>query len=165
MVALPLLREVDRKLGLLDALHAAIHDPRRPLFTLHDQRTILAQRILAMAAGYEDLNDHQALRHDTLPQTLTDRRLKCGQREGDPLSSPPTLCRLENRITRQDLVRMSKVLVEMFIASHATPPTELVLDFDATDDAVRPGRVPQTHELLRPQPGRPNRRDGHRRRA
>ena len=133
---LPLLREVDRKLGLLDALDAAIHDPRRPLFTRHDQRTLLAQRVLAIAAGYEDLNDHQSLRHDTLLQTLTDRRLKCGQQEGDPLSSPPTLCRLENRITRQDLVRMAKVLVEMFIASHATPPTELVLDFDATDDAV-----------------------------
>jgi len=67
---------------------------------------------------------------------MTDRRLKCWQEEGDPLSSPPTLCRLENRITRGDLVRMSKVLVEVFIASHDAPPEELVLDFDATDDAV-----------------------------
>jgi hypothetical protein len=59
---LPLLREVDRKLGLIDALDAAIYDPRCPWLIEHDQRTILAQRILALAAGYEDLNDHQTLR-------------------------------------------------------------------------------------------------------
>ena len=133
---LPLLREVDRKIGLIDALDDAIYDPRCPWLIEHDQRTILAQRVLAIAAGYEDLNDHQALRNDTLLQALTERKLKAGQKEGDPLSSPPTLCRLENRITRADLVRLAKVLVETFIASHATPPEELVLDFDATDDVV-----------------------------
>ena len=133
---LPLLREVDRKIGLIDAMDAAIYDPRCPWLIEHDQRTLLAQRILAVAAGYEDLNDHQTLRNDTLLQALTDRTLKARQAEGDPLSSPPTLCRLENRITRADLVRMAKVLVEAFIASHNEPPTELVLDFDATDDAV-----------------------------
>ena len=133
---LPLLREVDRKIGLIDALNEAICDPRFQPLVVHDQRTILTQRILAIAAGYEDLNDHQTLRNDTLLQALTDRRLKCGQNEGDPLSSPPTLCRLENRITRADVVRMSKVLVETFIASHSEAPKELVLDFDATDDPV-----------------------------
>lgn len=133
---LPLLREVDHRIALIDALDAAICDPRFQPLVEHDQRTILAQRIFALAAGYEDLNDHQTLRNDTLLQALTDRRLKCGQKEGDPLSSPPTLCRLENRITRGDLVRMSGVLVEMFIASHSAAPEELVLDFDATDDAV-----------------------------
>jgi hypothetical protein len=133
---LPLLREVDRKIGLIDALDAALCDPRFQPLVVHDQRTILAQRILALAAGYEDLNDHQTLRNDTLLQALTDRRLKGSQEEGDPLSSPPTLCRLENRVTRADLLRMAQVLVEAFIASHAVPPEELVLDFDATDDAV-----------------------------
>lgn len=131
---LPLLREVDRKLGLIDALNAAIDDPRDPDLIQHDQRTLLAQRIFALAAGYEDLNDHQTLRNDTLLQAMTDR--KCRQADAAPLSSPPTLCRLENRITRVDLTRMANVLVEQFIASHAMPPKELVLDFDATDDAV-----------------------------
>jgi len=133
---LPLLREVDRKIGLIDALNAAICDPRCPWLIQHDQRTILAQRIFAIAAGYEDLNDHHTLRNDTLLQAITERRLKVGQAEGDPLSSPPTLCRLENRITRADLVRMATVLVDAFLASQPTPPKELVLDFDATDDAV-----------------------------
>jgi len=133
---LPLLREVDRKIGLIDALDDAIADPRCPWLTEHDQRTLLAQRIFAIAAGYEDLNDHQTLRDDTLLQALTDRTRKAGPAQSDPLSSPPTLCRLENRITRADLAGMAKVLVETFITSHATPPTELVLDFDATDDTV-----------------------------
>ena len=63
---LPLLREVDRGIGLIDALDAAIRDPRFQPLVVHDQRTILAQRIFALAAGYEDLNDHQTLRNDTL---------------------------------------------------------------------------------------------------
>jgi hypothetical protein len=137
---LPLLREVDRRIGLIDQLSAAIRDPRDPERIEHDQRTLLAQRLLAIAAGYEDLNDHDALRTDTLLQALTDRRLKAGQKEGDPLASPPTLCRLENRITRRDLVRMAAVLVDQFLASHPTPPEEIVLDFDATNDPVHGGQ-------------------------
>ena len=133
---LPLLREVDRRIGLIDAVNAAIHDPRRPWLIPHEQRTLLAQRILALAAGYEDLNDHQTLRHDTLMAALTDRSLQYGPKEGDPLSSPSTLCRLENRISRYELVNISRALVETFIASHPTPPKELVLDFDATNDPV-----------------------------
>ena len=138
---LPLLREVDRKIGLLDALDAAIHDPRHPWLIQHDQRTLLAQRIFAIAAGYEDLNDHQTLRDDTLLKAMTDRKRHPGQEDSDPLSSPSTMCRLENRVTRRDLVGMAKALVEAFVASHETPPTELVLDFDATDDTVHGNQV------------------------
>ena len=112
---------------LIDALNGAICDPRFQPLVVHEQRTLLAQRIFALAAGYEDLNDHQTLRTDTLLASLTDRHLKAGQKPDDPLSSPPTLCRLENRLTRSDLVRMSRVLVETFIASHDTPPEELVV--------------------------------------
>jgi hypothetical protein len=130
---LALLREVDRKLGLLDALNAAIHDPRCPWLIEHDQRTLLAQRVFAIAAGYEDLNDHQTLRDDTLFQALADRPAR---KQFDPLSSPPTLCRLENRVRRSDLARMAEALVDAFIASHESAPEQLVLDFDATDDAI-----------------------------
>ena len=133
---LVLLREVDRRIGLVDALNAALHDPRDPDRIEHDQRTLLGQRLFALAAGYEDLNDHAALRTDPLWQTLTDRRLRRGQPPDTPLASPPTLCRLENRVTRADLGRLAAVLVDQFVASHAQPPTELVLDFDATDDPV-----------------------------
>ena len=124
-----LLREVDRRLGLIDQLNECLPDPRNPALILHSQRTLLAQRIFGLALGYEDLNDHQRLRDDPLLQTITERGLSDEQ----PLASPPTLCRLENRISRESLVRMARVFVEQFIASYGhTPPEELSLDLDAT---------------------------------
>ena len=127
-----LLRQADKRLGLLDALDRCLPDPRDPDSITHPQRALLAQRILAIAAGYEDLNDHQHLRHDPLWQVLAEYQPDPQQ----PLASAPTLCRLENRVRRAALVRMAAVLVEQFIASHRTPPECLVLDFDATDDPV-----------------------------
>ncbi len=127
-----LLREADRRLGLLDALDRAIPDPRHPDLITHRQRSLLIQRIFGIALGYEDLNDHTTLRDDPLWQTLAERNPDAEQ----PLASASTLCRLENRVFRKALVDMSKVFVEQFIASFAEPPEHLVLDFDATDDIV-----------------------------
>jgi hypothetical protein len=127
-----LLREADKRLGLLDALDAAIPDPRNPDLITHSQRSLLAQRILGIALGYEDLNDHSSLRHDPFWQALAE----CAPDPEKPLASAPTLCRLENRVQRRALFEMSKVLVETFIASFSEPPECLVLDFDATDDPV-----------------------------
>lgn len=129
-----LLREVDRHLGLVDQLDAVIPDPRDPSRVVHEQRHMLAQRILGIALGHEDLNDHQHLRDDPLVQAVSGRGVDPEQ----PLASPSTLCRLENRVTlsRQVLFDLSAVLVSVFIASHKEPPAELVLDFDATDDTV-----------------------------
>jgi hypothetical protein len=124
-----LLREADQRLGLLDALDAAIPDPRHPDLITHSQRSLLAQRVLGIALGYEDLNDHASLRLDPLWQTLADRTPDPEQ----PLASAPTLCRLENRVHRPALLALAGVLVEQFVASFAEPPESLVLDFDATD--------------------------------
>jgi hypothetical protein len=124
-----LLREADRQLGLIDALSGCLGDPRDPAKVIHEQRTMLAQRIFGIALGYEDLNDHDELRRDPLFSVLADKPPK----PDEPLASSPTLCRLENRVDRQALARMSVVLVEQFIASFDSPPDELVLDFDPTD--------------------------------
>lgn len=123
-----LLREADRRLGLIDALDRAIPDPRRPELIDHPQKTLLAQRIFAIAAGYEDLNDHQRLRTDPLWQTAADH-----PDDHPELASAPTLCRLENRIDRAALVRIAAALVDAFIASFDAPPQHLTLDLDATD--------------------------------
>ena len=128
-----LLREADRQLGLLDALDAAIPDPRQPLFISHPQRTMLAQRIFGIACGYEDLNDHQRLRDDPVWQLAADHP---GPDATPELASPPTLCRLENRVTRASMWRMAAVLVDQFIASDESPPEQLVLDVDATDSVI-----------------------------
>jgi len=127
-----LLREAGEATGLFRALDRAIPDPRDPALIVHDQRALIAQRIIALALGYEDLNDHQALRTDPALQ------LAAGAipDQDAPLASPATLCRLENRIDRPTLVRFAAALVDQFIAAHPEPPEHLILDFDATDDPV-----------------------------
>jgi len=132
-----LLRQVDRQLGLIDSLDAAIPDPRNPALITHRQSTLLRQRIFAIAMGYEDGNDHQNLRQDPLMQLVTERGIDPDR----PLASPPTLCRLENRIRRRTLFDIAAVLVETFIQSHPKPPRELILDFDATDDPIHGNQV------------------------
>jgi hypothetical protein len=123
-----LLREADRRLGLVAALDEVLVDPRHPVFITHRQVDLLRQRIYGLALGYEDLNDHATLRRDLAFQTALERDAE--------LASAPTLCRLEQRVNRQAAVAFHQVLIEKFIASFAEAPTELILDFDATDDRV-----------------------------
>ena len=122
---LMLLRQMDRKMGLSAAVAAALHDPRNPDFIVHELRDLVAQRLYGLCCGYEDLNDHAALRDDPLMQTAVGT--------GEALGSSPTLCRMERRANRADIVALNRVLVEQFIASQTTVPDELVLDVDASD--------------------------------
>lgn len=123
-----LLGATDRKLGLLQAAARCITDPRNPLLIKHDVTDMLRQRVYALALGWEDLNDHGSLRDDVAMQTAVgvDREV----------ASAPTLCRLEKWADRATAWRLHQVLVEQFIASFKTPPEELVLDFDATDNPL-----------------------------
>jgi hypothetical protein len=127
-----LLREADKRIALIDAINRCITDPRQPDRIVHSQATLLAQRIFAIALGYEDLNDHDTLRSDAALQAATGHDPK----DDDPLGSKSTLCRLENRMDRGALARIAEVFVEAFIASQTSPPEELILDFDATDDPL-----------------------------
>jgi hypothetical protein len=122
---LMLLREVDRKINLTKSMAAAIHDPRDPLRTTHTMEALVSQRILALASGYEDLNDHGQLRKDILLQTALGR--------DEELASSPTLSRLETRAIRSDIINLNRVLVEQFISNQKTPPKELILDIGASD--------------------------------
>jgi hypothetical protein len=123
-----LLSEVDRKLGLTQAAAPHIADPRNPLLITHAVRDMLRQRIYGLALGWEDLNDHGALRQDIAMQTAVgvDREV----------ASAPTLCRLENWADRQAAWGLHQVLVDQFIASFKSAPEELILDFDATDNPL-----------------------------
>jgi hypothetical protein len=123
-----LLSAVDRKLGLTAAAARCIADPRNPLLITHAVRDMLRQRVYGLALGWEDLNDHKALRCDVAMQTAVgvDREA----------ASAPTLCRLEKWADRATAVRLSELLVEQFIASFKVAPQELVLDFDATDNPL-----------------------------
>ncbi len=122
---LMLLRRTDERIGLTGAVAAVFSDPRDPARITHRLRDLLAQRIYGLCCGYEDLNDHDTLRSDLLLQTAVGRL--------DALASSPTLCRLETRATRAQAVALHRVLIEQFIASHESAPSELVLDIDASD--------------------------------
>lgn len=123
-----LLRQIDRRLGLMKSIDAMIPDPRNPDYITHTQLSLLRQRVYGLALGYEDLNDHKTLRTDPALQTAVDRQ--------EELGSQSTLCRLEARAGKKAAVDIHEVLIDQFIASFDTPPDELILDFDATDDPI-----------------------------
>jgi hypothetical protein len=99
-----LLRQVDRRLGLTAPVAAALADERRQASCQHSGRSLLRQRVYALALGYEDLNDHQTLRADPGLQTAVERDA--------PLASSPTLCRWENQADRDAAWAIHSVLVE-----------------------------------------------------
>jgi len=133
---LVLLKDPDEQLGLTHNLAAVLSDPRDPRRVHFTPRDLLKQRVLQIAAGYEDANDANTLRHDPIFKLLLDRLPETGA----PLASQPTLSRFENRVSRTELYRMALVLVDHFLASYVRPPKLIVLDFDDTEDPVHGGQ-------------------------
>ena len=130
-----LLRETERKIGLLGRLAACFSDGRDQQRVEHGLAEMLAQRIYGLALGYEDLNDHEQLRRDPLFGVLS------GKRElEEPLAGKSTLNRLEltGRSLRYHKIGYSaesidRLLADLYLESHATVPRQIVLDLDATD--------------------------------
>ena len=122
------LSAAEARLKLLSRVAKVIPDSRNASQTAHSTFSMLCQRVFALCLGYEDLNDHSTLRHDIAFQTAAKR--------DEPLASAPTLCRLENRATRQVSWDIHRILVDSFLDSFESGPESIVLDFDATDDRV-----------------------------
>ena len=119
-----MIRETDRKLGLLAGVARRLDDGRQAGKVRHSTVTLLRQRVMAMCAGWEDLNDAAQLGEDPVHQ------LAVG---ADALGSAATLSRFENARNRECAWAVNTELVEQFIRSHKTAPAYLILDFDATD--------------------------------
>lgn len=126
-----LLRGVDRQIGLTERLAAAIHDKRHPSYINHPLRDLLAQRIYQIASGYADANDANHLRRDPLFKLGVEHAPLDATQD---LASAPTFSRLEHQMDRKDIYRLSRALVDQFIASYAEPPAAIVLDVDHSDD-------------------------------
>jgi hypothetical protein len=126
-----LLRGVDRQIGLTERLAAAIHDKRHQSYIDHPLRDLLAQRIYQIASGYADANDANHLRRDPLFKLGVERSPLDAEQA---LASAPTFSRLEHQIDRKDLYRLTRALVDHFIASYPEPPPAIVLDIDHSDD-------------------------------
>ena len=148
-----LLREVDKRLGLLDRLAACFTDYRNPNAIEHSVSALVAQRVYGLALGYEDLNDHDVLRKDSVlallvgKQDLTGEARVREQDRGNPLAASNTLNRLElstpeaaptDRYKKiaADPDALDHLLVDVFVESHRKPPREIWLDLDATDDPL-----------------------------
>jgi len=125
------LREVERRLGLAERLAACIDDPRLPERVRHGVAEILRFRMLMIAAGYEDGNDADSLRHDPAFKLALDRLP-----DDAALCSQPTISRLENLPGRRTLVRMARAMVGLYCGSFRQVPRRIVLDVDDTFDAV-----------------------------
>lgn len=127
-----LLREVDRRTGIVDRVVGALREWRDPRYVVHGLADLVRQRVFQIALGYEDADDADALRGDPALKAACERLPVTGP----DLASQPTLSRLENRVSRTQLLRLAYALGEAFVTSFPTPPQQLLLDLDDTDDPV-----------------------------
>lgn len=122
-------RQFDEAIQLTARFAGALVDRRCDADVTHTKLSMVRQRIYGILAGYEDQNDHDALRSDPVFQLVCDRLP-----DGGDLASQPTLSRFENAVTIADLRRLRDVLCDEFLDSFETPPARITLDLDAFDD-------------------------------
>ena len=148
-----LLREVEKRTGIIERFAACFRDHRAMGQVEHTVRELVAQRVYGLALGYEDLNDHDELRRDPLLAVLAEKRDPTGENRarqrdrGKALAGKSTLNRLELTASvvkekerykkiRLEMEAVDRLLVEIFLEAYPTPPEEMVLDLDATDDPL-----------------------------
>src|SRR5947199_7490477 len=148
-----LLREVEKRTGIIRRFAACFRDRRDPRFTEFTVEELVAQRVYGLALGYEDLNDHDQLRSDPTLAVMVGREDVKGEHRrveqdcGKALAGKSTLNRLElteagrfssdpyKKIGRDDAA-IDGLFVDHFLESHEKPPLEILLDVDATDDPI-----------------------------
>jgi Transposase DDE domain group 1 len=138
-----LLGQTDRAIRLTERFAACFHDMRNAELVEHQVQTMVLQRVVGIALGYEDLNDHDELRHDPVMAVLAGK-LAAERTDCAPLAGKSTLNRLE--LSRPMATRYHKIshdpaaiealFVDLFLDAHRKPPKQIVLDLDATDDPL-----------------------------
>jgi len=148
-----LLREVEKRTGIVARFAECFRDHRDRERIEHTVRELVAQRVYGLALGYEDLNDHEELRRDPLLAVLAEKADPTGgsrareRDRGKALAGKSTLNRLEltpAEVEKKerykkiafDAAAVDRLLVQVFLESHAEAPAEIVLDLDATDDPL-----------------------------
>ena len=149
-----LLREVDRRLGLLDRLACCFDDHRDPRKIEHSVRELVSQRIYGLALGYEDLNDHDELREDPLLALLAGKsdlegaKRKRKQDRGKALAGKSTLNRVElatdgahrHKKVVCDFGAVDELLLDLYVEAQEQQPEEIILDLDVTDTPLHGGQ-------------------------
>jgi hypothetical protein len=148
-----LLREVEKRTGIVERLAGCFRDYRDPRRVEHSVFQLVGQRVYGLCLGYEDLNDHDELRSDPLLAVLVEQTDTKGERRkrvrdrGQALAGKSTLNRLELSPTEgadrqvykkigRDEEAMDRLMVDVFLEAHRDEPDEIILDLDATDDPV-----------------------------
>src|SRR4030081_707372 len=138
-----LLGATDRAIGMMARFAGCFHDERRAGLIEHDASTLVGQRVFGIALGYEDLNDHDELRHDPMMAVLAGK-LEARREDCAPIAGKSTLNRLElgkleptryHKISHNPMA-IKRLMVDLFVEAHERAPTEIILDLDATDDPV-----------------------------
>jgi hypothetical protein len=138
-----LLGATDRAINMMDRFATCFHDERRPKWIEHEVATMVGQRVFGIALGYEDLNDHDELRHDPMMAVLAGK-LEARREDCAPVAGKSTLNRLElsklqptryHKISHNP-VAIRELLVDLFLEAHGRPPRRIILDLDATDDPL-----------------------------
>jgi Transposase DDE domain group 1 len=139
-----LLRHTDRAIGLIARVAACFVDGREQDQVVHTLPALVGQRIVGIALGYEDVNDHDELRHDPLLALFADE-LEAKRSDCAPLAGKSTLNRLEHAPLRpddryhkigHDSAALAHLFVDLFLEAHPRAPKQIVLDLDATDDPL-----------------------------
>jgi len=125
-----LLRQIEQKLGIIKRIADVLPDDRHQSYIHHDLWHLLSQRVFQIAAGYEDGNDCDSLRHDPILKMVCDKKPQSDK----PLASQPTMSRFENSLGSKDLYKIADAILAHFIASYDKPPKAILLDLDDTDD-------------------------------
>jgi len=122
---------LDSRHRLCEGFNGCIADGRDQRYVQHEQLKLVRQRVFQIVAGYEDCNDADTLRSDPLLKTVCDQLP-----ESDPdLATQPTFSRLENSISKKDLMRLSQWFVDRYVGSlKKRRPEKIILDLDSTDD-------------------------------
>jgi hypothetical protein len=138
-----LLGATDRAIGMMDRFAACFDDVRCPELIEHEVVTLVGQRVFGIALGYEDLNDHDELRHDPMMAILAGK-LQARREDCAPVAGKSTLNRLElsrlkptryHKISHNPIA-IKRLLVDLLLEAHERAPNEIILDLDATDDPV-----------------------------
>src|SRR5246127_858593 len=138
-----LLGATDRTIGMMNRFAACFHDERRADRIEHEVVTLVGQRVFAIALGYEDLNDHDELRHDPMMAVLAGK-LQARREDCAPVAGKATFNRLElskleptryHKISHNPIA-IKRLLVDLFLEAQERAPNEIILDLDATDDPV-----------------------------
>jgi len=138
-----LLCRLDRGIGLVERFAGCFDDARDPDLIEHSVKMLVGQRVLGLALGYEDLNDHDQLRHDPLLGAVLGKLESRRRSECAALAGKSTLNRLERTAqgTRYHKIAhrpeaIERLFVELFLEAYTAAPERIVLDLDATDDPV-----------------------------